>query len=153
MIFSSDGNTLVLSEKENVWKAWDVKTQRELPTPLWLAGEVTTVGFGPPRASLAVSKQGTIRLWDDAAQTKERIELRPPSRAWYLVFAKDGRTLLSWCEDRTIVQWQVATGTQLHSFPLPARPTALAVARDHRHVIVANPNGTIYIYRLPPPPA
>jgi WD40 repeat protein/serine/threonine protein kinase len=152
MVFNSDGATLLLSDKDKSWKAFDVKTQQELPSPPWLAGEVTAVGFGPPRKTLAVGTQESIRLWDDPLQAKQRIELRPPSRVWYLVFSKDGRSLVSWCEDRTLIQWQVTDGTKLHTITLPTRPAALAVARDNRHVIVANGNGTIYIYRLPPLP-
>ncbi len=152
MLFNSDGTALLLSDKDSSWRAWDVKTQQELPSPPWLAGEVTTVGFSPPRKSLAVSTKGTIRLWDDPLQAKDRLELRPPSKVWSLAFSKDARTLVSWCEDRTLVQWQVADGTKLHSITFPNRPAALVVARDNRHVIVANGNGTIYIYRLPPLP-
>jgi WD40 repeat protein len=152
MAFNSDGTALLLSDKDNSWKAWDVKTQQELPSPPWLAGEVATIGFGPPRKSLAISTKGTIRLWDDPGQAKDRLELKPPSKPWYLAFSKDGRTLVSWCEDRTLIQWQVVEGTKLHTIILPNRPAALVVARDNRHVIVANANGTIYIYRFPPLP-
>src|SRR5262249_47948132 len=102
--------------------------------------------------NLAVSTKGTIRLWDDPLQAKERLELRPPSKAWYLVLSRDGRTLVSWCEDRTMIQWQISDGTKLHTITLPNRPATMVIARDSRHVIAATATGTIYIYRLPPLP-
>src|SRR5262249_50701905 len=119
------------------------------------AGHVDAVldlAFVDNRSFLSVSTDGTIRLWDVGEQTcRQRTALQgSPKDLVGLAFGPPGALLVGWTADGQIPVWTPATGRRRIEWRLPGRVNRVVVAPDSRHVVSANANGTLYVFRLPP---
>ncbi len=89
-----------------------------------------------PRPALMRPKMGMARI---------TIIAQHPWLPWLVAADSDGRVTL----------WNTADGTIVKTWSFPVSPTALHFAADGRHLLTANPNGTVSVLRLdvPKPPA
>ena len=114
--YSPDGKTLAVADCPidggGTVTLWDLATRTLQATLEEHDRGVVTVVFSPDGTSLASgSCDGTIRIWDVAAQTR-RHELSGLSGVSELAFSPDGRLLASAGEGNIVTLWDVETGTE-----------------------------------------
>jgi serine/threonine protein kinase/WD40 repeat protein len=165
--FSPDGTRLVTCGNDHNAFVWDVagtapKKLYELGAGGIPAGEANAYEavWSPDGKRVAVARGHGVALWDVGGKTAVAREVlkRPepsaarinaiaqhPSLPWLAVADGDGRLTL----------WNTADATLVKTWQFPASPSELAFAADGRHLLTANPNGTVYVLRLdvPKPPA
>lgn len=70
-----------------------------------------------------------------------------------LKFSSDAQRLLTVGGDRKLIVWDIASAQALYTAVFPdASMMAAEFAPDQRHVITSNPDGTLYVLRLPQRP-
>jgi WD40 repeat protein len=94
---------------------------------------------------------GILRLCTfDGKQIKERTLLRGHTKtARDAAFAPDGQTLVSVGEDAQIILWDGDSGALKQKWELRIPIHAVAFSPDSRHFVIANANGSLYVFRLP----
>jgi len=120
------------------------------------AGTVKLLAFHPDNRTLVCGGgDGTLRLctWD-GRQIKPKASLDRHARPVHAAaFAADGQTFVSAGEDCQLIVWDAATGAMKKTWELRFAIHGVAFAQDSRHVVVANANGTLYVFRLGQTPA
>jgi WD40 repeat protein len=109
MAFSPDGATIAIADGDDTVRLWDVRTGRQLGTPI--TGAFQAVAFGPDGRTLATAAgtaRDEIRIWD----VRTHQPLGDPltghiSNVSALAFSPDGRTLASTGWDQTLRFWYV----------------------------------------------
>jgi WD40 repeat protein len=152
---SRDGKRLAFSGTGRRLKAWDLPNEIELlsPQPKGL-NSITRVTFSPAGSHLLVLGHSAPPQELDAT-TGKHVRTFPGAAGDYPlgVYSADGRFLIGVRGATELVVWAVGSGAIVNQVPLP--PAAgvvrdLALAADGRHVLTANANGTVYVFRLPP---
>jgi hypothetical protein len=70
-----------------------------------------------------------------------------------LAFSSDGGRLVTVGGYRKLVVWDIASGKAIYSTHFPDGVSlAAGFALDDRHIVTSNPDGTMYILRLPQQP-
>jgi len=83
---------------------------------------VTAVAFSPDRRFAATGADDrTIRIWDVATATEQRVLRGHTDRIEALAFSPDGARLASASGDGTVRVWDPATGNSVYSFTLPTK--------------------------------
>jgi WD40 repeat protein len=83
---------------------------------------VTAVAFSPDRRFAATGGDDrTIRIWDVATATEQRVLRGHTDRIEALAFSPDGARLASASGDGTVRVWDPATGNSVYSFTLPSK--------------------------------
>src|SRR5262249_32705324 len=116
------------------------------------------MAFAPRGKNLATVVDSTVFLWDDANQTRWSTNLLHQRPVNGIMFAPDGKSLLTWDhfsalhagKQAIITRWEVATGQKLSETALPRVPTVIIAAPDGLHM-AAIEGGKAYILRLTPP--
>src|SRR5262249_14224638 len=130
--FSPDGKTLVSgSEKEAVFRLWDVATGKERAKfqrkkvnggaggrlDGEVEGRVSAVAFSPDGRLLgSAHDQRLLPLWDVETATQLRALQGHEAIVHGAAFSPDGKFLLSGGVDRTVRLWDVESGEQVRSF-------------------------------------
>jgi RNA polymerase sigma factor (sigma-70 family) len=123
---SPDGKTLATAGRSTIvlWDAATGKERSRIASP----AVVRSLTFTPDGKSLASgADDNTIRLWDGATGKEQRKfeghearEEKEIGSKWVgvyrLLFAPDGKTLVSRGADNTVRVWDAGTGKQLHRF-------------------------------------
>jgi serine/threonine protein kinase/WD40 repeat protein len=145
--YSWDGNELRL---------WEGLRDGDNPQKVVVPGVGGTALVVSPERDVAIAGSGSGQLyrWTDLAGGKP---VRSVPDHWQqapitaLALSPDRKRLLAGSSDERLALWDVAPDTipQPQFLHLRGAPSALAFAPDGRHVAVGNPNGTIYILRLP----
>jgi WD40 repeat protein len=154
LAFAPDGKTLAWGNQNGVTLLNPAEKDSKKRRLLKASGWVPSLSFSPDGLLLACGMQGGhIRLVDATkAEPQEGTALRGDECAWiYVVFAPDGKTLLSSGWDGKLILWNPATGQKRREWQLPGMIREACFAPDGRHVITSNGNGTVYILRLAPP--
>jgi WD40 repeat protein len=83
---------------------------------------LTAVAFSPDRHLVATGADDrTIRIWDAATATEQRVLNGPSERINAIAFSPDGARLASASGDGTARVWDPATGNPVYSFTLPTK--------------------------------
>ena len=80
------------------------------------------MAFSPDRQRVATGGEDrTIRIWDVATATEQRVLTGPSDRVNALAFSPDGARLASANGDGTVRVWDPATGNSVYSVTLPTK--------------------------------
>jgi WD40 repeat protein len=112
--------------------------------PCW--EPVWQVALSPDGRTVACAARNKLVLWDVAAR-KARFSAPTDERWRVLKYAPDGNTLIA-AGERHIIFWD-ASGEKVQEWPMPTDVFGLAFSRDGRHLLCANDDGTVYVFRLP----
>jgi WD40 repeat protein/serine/threonine protein kinase/tetratricopeptide (TPR) repeat protein len=106
--FSPDGRLVATGCADGAARVWDVVTGKARGFLAKHGGPVRWVGFGPGAARLVTaSEDGTARVWD--ATTGQLIALLRHARGVQsAVFATDGYSVITGCEDLSVRVWPLA---------------------------------------------
>jgi len=113
-------------------------------------GPVAALAFHPDgRTSVCSGGDPLLRwcAWDGDKMIETKRLDKHTSPVTGVAFSPDGRWLVSVGEDNQIVVWDAATGSCSKSWELRWPIHAVAWAPDSRHFIVANANGTLFVFR------
>ena len=161
--FAPDGHTVLMGfEGDNGARLADAATGNDVQRFVGHGDEVTSVIFAPDRRTVLTASWRSTRLWD-AASGKEIQRLKIPMAYESLdgivpefvvtsvVFAPDGRTILTGCSDRTVRLWDAASGREIRRLqgnldsPVPVTPTEFWTETGHPIVAFA-PDGRTILY-------
>jgi WD40 repeat protein len=171
--FAPDGKSFAFCARGTA-HLWDLteagpKERRVFQEPRGLG----SVAFSPDGRSLAAGSTdykkgeestgwwnliyyGTVRFWD-LRNPKENAEVMlwgstgsrfKGSRFDKVSFAPDGKTLVAVGNLGELVAWEIARKTELRRWRLPTGVHSISCSPDSRYLATANPNGTVYIFRL-----
>jgi WD40 repeat protein len=153
--FSSDGKNLAAVSLDRTVVVWDVATGARVRTLQHLAPGMA-VAFVPKGEELITS-------WDDGLIHKQSLSdgkltqtLHGPSPGLQgLAVRSDGRLIAASGAGGTLQLWDLsATPPQqrvFYLFPHGHWVRSPAFSPDGRHLATANPDGTVYVFRLGPP--
>jgi WD40 repeat protein len=158
--FSADGKVLASAGGgDRTVRLWDVAGGWQLAVLRGHTDHVRSVPFHPDGRTLASSSNDhTIRLWD-LATLREKQTLRGHiGTVVTIAWRADGRLLasLGW-DDGTLRLWDATAGPprtkEICLFPPGAHTLHdLALTPEGRYVATVNPDGTVYVLRVPDPP-
>ncbi len=154
LALSHDGKTLYLTSNESVLHGYDVASGKELYPVTGHAGGVMALVWSPDGKRLVTcgANDRSIVVWD-AAAGKVQHQL-PPLEGYFstshLQFGSDGKTLLSYGNDRTLRAWDLAEGKELRSFATsPLQPQSFALSADGKLAAVACADRTVRVWDVP----
>ena len=154
VLFSQDGNTVVVAPNRYSIQTRDYKTGKPLKTfSTAFTDAVNVMAFHPSSPQLASGHyDGSIRLWDSAAGTLTRL-IASEDVVSALGFSPDGAVLASGhsYRDQLVQLWDPQTGTLLRS--LEGHPTgvnSLAFSPDGQLLASGSYDGTIYLWGIRP---
>jgi WD40 repeat protein len=154
--FSPDDQLLAAGGKTGDIKIWDVATGKERATfhspnqhIIWY------LAFSPDGKYLVTAEGGMsdrglatghiITVWDVSAGRIKATLQGHKSDVHVVVFAPDGKTLVSGSEDSTIKFWDFATFQEIASLK-GDKVTSLAFSPDGKRLVSGSPNKTIKIW-------
>ncbi|MDC0175465.1 protein kinase [Planctomycetaceae bacterium] len=151
---SPDGKILVSASKtRNQLTLWEFTSGRQLRM---LDGGDTSIWsqvFSPDGSTLwAVTEEGTIKSWQTKGW-KPNWQVETSSRyVKSFVVSPDGTTLCTVSNDGFLRLWNADKGKQLAEVKMgPDRSMVdqAAFSSSGRHLLTANGNGSVYVFRLP----
>jgi WD40 repeat protein len=153
---SPDGRLMAVAPDQNndpepvgIWAVTD-QGLRPLAFPYTVGDRVR---FSPDGKTLAVASRQAVVLLDlarPAPAERLRLPLGEEGRGADLdvMFSPDGSRVVT-ARDRAVAAWDAVDGRKVAGWQLPAAVNAAALAPDGRHLAVGNPNGTVWVLRLP----
>jgi WD40 repeat protein/beta-lactamase regulating signal transducer with metallopeptidase domain len=163
LAFPADGKTLAVRGRNHQVQLWETGTGKavrklsdaEPPRQTgglvfvsdeFAAPEERTLAVSPDGRYIASASGSTVRLWD--AATGKELPLpeghrRAPTA---IVVSPDGKTAVSWGDDRMVRRWEVATGKELGAFAAPPGTTQTGFSADGALVALANADNTIGLH-------
>lgn len=151
---SPDGRAVATADGFGGATVWDVAARRE-KARLALAGAQALV-FSPAGDLLASAGGGAIRLWDAATGKARGTHPGHAGAIRRLAFTTEGRSLLSAGAGEgpdEVKVWDVASRKERATLYVhPAKGLGgLAVPRDGGVFLTGGTDGTVKVWRLPPP--
>jgi WD40 repeat protein len=155
---SRDGNRVAASDWFRHLVVWEVETGREVLSFRWAGHNPRGLVFSPDGQYLATCsavpfdtevKKVVFRLWD-LATGKERSKWECPGTSVpKLMFADDGKTLISNGFEQPVTVWEVPSGKKLRQFPDDGKvPYYCAVTPNGRLAVVAPDDLHMHVYSL-----
>lgn len=147
LAFTPDSKLLAVRTLEGTVKLWDPAANKERGT----LKPVSNWALCPDSHTLAAAygEEGQFRVWDlETGQPKAPLEghkLRVDS----LSYSADGQLLASAGADGKVIVWEPdSRKRKLQEWQLSGPVYHVLFARDNRHLITVNGNGTAYVLRL-----
>src|SRR5262249_33181590 len=102
-------------------------------------GAVTAVALSLDHLLAATGGEDkTIRIWDVASGSEERVLTGPAEGVTSLAFSHDGQRLASTSSDGTVRLWDAATAASIYTFPLQSRwADHVAFSPDGRFLVAS----------------
>jgi WD40 repeat protein len=148
LMFTPDGRTLLSGSWDHSLRVWDLETGEQqacFEHPAWVSDVVLTSD-----GRLAVTAYGGINVFDvTVLEPREPFAGHEGARTQKisnLALAPDDRTLFS-IGDQTVRAWDIATRTELASFPAEISLNRIAIAGPDL-IVVGTSNGAIIPLRL-----
>jgi serine/threonine protein kinase/WD40 repeat protein len=153
LAFASDSRSLAAGHLQRGVKILDTATGKERASISITASiRRQCVAYADDGRTLAIGAGGgVVKIWD-TIDNKELPALRSSSglnAVCGLAFAH-GPALVAVTPDGQIIHWPHLPSDKHVALALPGSVRAAVVASDGRHVITANTNGTVYVFRLSP---
>ncbi len=154
LAFSPDGTLLASAGADDTVKIWQVSTGKRLDTLGQPLKEQYAVTFTPDgRRVLAGGVDNRIRAWRIISKKRPRINPILYSRFAHeaaiaqIEISKDGQTLVTVGEDRTIKLWNAKSLTQRYLYERqPDVTPAIALSPDAKLLAVGRMNGSLKVY-------
>jgi WD40 repeat protein len=153
-IFSPDGKRILSSGYDRTMRLWDVASGKELRTFKGHTSILLGAFFLPGgKQALSYSCDQTARIWDLATGKEVRkLDLGPDlSDIRGLAVSPDGKTLLVGQDGprRAARLIDLASGKEVHRFPMITNPCGLSFSRDGRLAASGSHRGFVYLWRMP----
>jgi WD40 repeat protein len=153
LAFASDGRSLVAGHVQLGARILDAATGTELASiPVSPANRRQSLAFAEDGRTLALGTGGaSVKLWDPLDK-KELPPLRSSTgfnSVCGLAFTH-GPGLVAATPDGQVLYWPRLSADRNVGFALPGGLRGAVIASDGRHLITANANGTVYVFRLCP---
>lgn len=152
--FSLDGKTLVvLSRHFDKLTLWEVLSGRKLTSLEGDSSPFYSQAFSPDGSTLwAITGEGTIKSWR-TSDWKSNWQVKTSSRyVNNLAVSPDGQKLCTVSYDGFLKLWSADKGKQIGELKMAPNRCFVdqaAFSFDGRHLLTANGNGTVYVFRLP----
>jgi WD40 repeat protein len=154
LAFHPNGKILASASADRTVKLWDVAKGERLDTLSQSLKDIYTVAFSPDGQHVAGGGvDSRIRIWKLSPTAKENTNPLVVTRFVHegavlkLVFARDGKTLASAGEDRTIKVLDTKQFTERRNLEKQSDfVTALAFAADNKSLLVGRLDGTLALY-------
>ncbi|HEV3142575.1 MAG TPA: sigma-70 family RNA polymerase sigma factor [Gemmataceae bacterium] len=145
--FAPDGGSVFVANGPAVVR-WEIATGKILRQWTNFPDTVTSLAVSPDGHTLAAASAGSVRVFD-VASGAEKQDSHHSAAVNVLAFSPDGKTLYTGSADRTLRQWDAATGKHLRIFDEHlAGVTALAVSPDGKWIASAGSNNRPNVIRL-----
>ncbi len=155
---SSDETTIATGSWEGVIMLWDARTGSVIdrflvdgvPTPF--GSMINTLAFSPKDDDLLASatSNAVVQIWDRKTKRVEATIGEHRGAISSLVWAPDGKTLISGSADKTAKRWDVANGKLLQTYHNANRAfypvTAMAQAPDGKTVAIATTDKIVRLH-------
>lgn len=151
LVFSPDGQKLVITSEQGYPQVWDITTQRDI-TPSIIKGS-RSIAFSPDSSTLAAVSDKGIYMWQLDKDSKKKHKLIPANFGMFnieLDFSPDGTILLSSGNDmwsNPIKLWHVDTGTFLGELSGHTETVeSLVFSHDGKTLASCSQDGTVLLW-------
>ena len=148
LVFSPDGQNVLIGSEDGIARLWDVQTGRQIRRFDGHTWPVLSVAFSPDgRQALTGSGDWIARLWDvQTGKELRRFEGHTGS-VYAVAFSPDGRQVQTGSKDHTARLWDVQTGRQVHRFEGHTHwAWSVAFSPDGRQVLTGSRDKTARLW-------
>ncbi|MBL9136263.1 MAG: protein kinase [Verrucomicrobiales bacterium] len=146
-MFGRDADTLAISSADGTIRIWRLRGAVPMVSEFKVSGEPTCLEFSLDGGVLAVSRQGSVTLWN-AEEDRMMREFEAYDRQILMMeFSQDGRRLVTTAFDRPLKIWDIALG-QMMGQPIEAEGpfSYFQLSPDGAHVATRSHNGVARIW-------
>jgi WD40 repeat protein len=160
LAFAPDGEQLASGGKDQTLRVWELATGAAALTLPGQQGEITAVAFGANGQTLATGGgDGTVKVWDVKSGKEKQTLTGHAGPVTAVAFrpadvssgGQAGAGLATAGQDGTARLWELDAAPPhrtTYRFPGAASVNGVAFTPEGRHLVTANPNGTLYILRV-----